>query len=913
MQGDVVSPRHFGRRHTIRGNVLRNFIFSFPFFSLQAAANCTTWVWYPDIEKYEAFSHICSPPPPPSPLKPPRPPPSPPPLTPAVTSSWFLLDSPVTSRLHDVCFSSSTHGWAVGIDNVVLHTSDGGETWAAQRDITFLGQIWRGVSFADDFRGWVVGDRAQIISTVDGGVTWEALESGVDASYNFYAVQVVNGTDLWVVGDYGTVLHLPITAEGGTEPTFSLQSSNAQSAAQYALRTLHFVTPVVGYIAGEYGALVKTTDGGATWRSLATGSSGVILQGVYFKNATVGWLAGGAGLILYTEDGGEVWEEQQGCGTIYDLHDIAVDYTGTSAWAGGRQGGVCQTISAGNLWEYERGAAEGMAINALAWAPGYDESANVLWAVGEFGKIAHYIGSPPPPPCPSRPRRHLRLHHLLRHLLLRLRRHLRLLHLRHRRLLHPPPPPPPPSPPPPPPPPPPPSPPPPPPPPPPSAKWAVDFDGVDDYLLLPEISGMRSFSMWVYRTSTQPSTVHYLVDARLGAFSGYFDNSRAGDLYSAIYVDGERMPLRWASVPVDGWGHVYMETFYPVTDDLNFMSAAISGDEDYANGCLKGRLSEVYVWSRHLLLHELLITFNGFDQRAYEYNGLLGYFYLEEGEGDWVADVTQQNLDGFLGGDPQSMPLAASITTALLAPTRLAYHRATASSPPLPARPSQHLPPTASPPPTAPSRSPASCYAGENYQRCRPNSPPPPPPGMLPATNSSDAAPEEGSAQYQMDTQTAPLANTSMLPGSPPPPPMPSPLVMPGTPTPTSTISSAPSPVASSAPTASSPRASEELEVSVESASPEQDSHTDLVLPVAISAGLLLLAGAGYLAYQAWPKSAGHQSCDVMSNGGLVGSTDGQPAPVVGELPPDGTTLIKGIQTWSPSGQNAKVAPVDWT
>eukprot|EP00854_Cymbomonas_tetramitiformis_P004111 gene4111-5086_t len=499
----------------------------------------------------------------------------------------------------------STHGWAVGIDNVVLHTSDGGETWAAQRDITFLGQIWRGVSFADDFRGWVVGDRAQIISTVDGGVTWEALESGVDASYNFYAVQVVNGTDLWVVGDYGTVLHLPITAEGGTEPTFSLQSSNAQSAAQYALRTLHFVTPVVGYIAGEYGALVKTTDGGATWRSLATGSSGVILQGVYFKNATVGWLAGGAGLILYTEDGGE-----------------------------GNHGEV--------------------------WPPLFT------------------------PPCMAKP-------------------------------------------------------------------------------------------------GTAPSLLKLQGDEEIVA--GY---SRWGGSEAQMGA-------------VDGWGHVYMETFYPVTDDLNFMSAAISGDEDYANGCLKGRLSEVYVWSRHLLLHELLITFNGFDQRAYEYNGLLGYFYLEEGEGDWVADVTQQNLDGFLGGDPQWVADA---------PLQSGWHP-----------------------------------AGDGPW-CADN-------GMLPATNSSDAAPEEGSAQYQMDTQTAPLANTSMLPGSPPPPPMPSPL---------------------------------ELEVSVESASPEQDSHTDLVLPVAISAGLLLLAGAGYLAYQAWPKSAGHQSCDVMSNGGLVGSTDGQPAPVTRAL-----------------------------
>ena len=44
--------------------------------------------------------------------------------------SWLQAPVPVRQLLTAVDFVDEKHGWAVGHDSLILHTSDGGETWA---------------------------------------------------------------------------------------------------------------------------------------------------------------------------------------------------------------------------------------------------------------------------------------------------------------------------------------------------------------------------------------------------------------------------------------------------------------------------------------------------------------------------------------------------------------------------------------------------------------------------------------------------------------------------------------------------------------------------------------------------------------------------------------------------------------
>lgn len=81
----------------------------------------------------------------------------------------------VEPNLNAVYFSSTELGWAVGEFGLVLHTKDGGRTWAAQRYGSDLPQLYA-VKFVDQRRGWAMGQAGSLIYTEDGGQRWSSVE-----------------------------------------------------------------------------------------------------------------------------------------------------------------------------------------------------------------------------------------------------------------------------------------------------------------------------------------------------------------------------------------------------------------------------------------------------------------------------------------------------------------------------------------------------------------------------------------------------------------------------------------------------------------------------------------------------------------------------------------------------------------
>jgi photosystem II stability/assembly factor-like uncharacterized protein len=83
-------------------------------------------------------------------------------------------------RLSGIYFVNCDTGWAVGraypgIEELILKTTDGGETWFRQD--RGLGNQLFSVFFVDDQHGWAAGEGGTILATTNGGVTFVSQDN----------------------------------------------------------------------------------------------------------------------------------------------------------------------------------------------------------------------------------------------------------------------------------------------------------------------------------------------------------------------------------------------------------------------------------------------------------------------------------------------------------------------------------------------------------------------------------------------------------------------------------------------------------------------------------------------------------------------------------------------------------------
>jgi len=266
------------------------------------------------------------------------------------------IESTCTNALFDVDFVDATTGWAVGSDGIVLHTGDGGTTWARQPlpsldSIAGLGPGPGGtdlrpsgwddlfsVSFPDPRAGAVAGPGGTILVTADGGATWQwrgdrryggLTELTFADRHNGQAV----GLATTGLSPYISVA----TADGGT--SWELRQPPPRSTVANAnFSGVDFLDAERGYIAGSTGRILATTDAGHTWvvqRSDTTET----FQDIAFGNEKRGLAVGATDFngasrasLAVTGDGGETWAPRLLDGLILWAVDFA---TPTTAYAVG--------------------------------------------------------------------------------------------------------------------------------------------------------------------------------------------------------------------------------------------------------------------------------------------------------------------------------------------------------------------------------------------------------------------------------------------------------------------------------------------------------------------------------------------------------------------------------------------------
>src|SRR5688572_1503404 len=166
---------------------------------------------------------------------------------------------------------------AVGERGHVLLSDDQGATWRQARNVPTRAML-TAAFFVDGQYGWAVGHDETILNTVDGGETWTRSHFDPEAQQPLLDLWFANRVSGIAVGAYGTYL---TTNDGGrhwskskfTPPPTAAAGSGAAPPAEDELPTDYHLNRIVGigarlYIAAEGGQLYRSDNRGASWRGL---------------------------------------------------------------------------------------------------------------------------------------------------------------------------------------------------------------------------------------------------------------------------------------------------------------------------------------------------------------------------------------------------------------------------------------------------------------------------------------------------------------------------------------------------------------------------------------------------------------------------------------------------------------------
>jgi photosystem II stability/assembly factor-like uncharacterized protein len=283
-----------------------------------------------------------------------------------------------------VHFIDSAEGWAGGEKGRLYHTTDGGLTWTLSHlpnRTLYVNQV----QFVSKLRGWAlahgwykVGAYGytdwRLYRTTDGGVTWKWLWTRKATPVDEF--QFVDANRGWFVGGHKVYT----TSNGGT--TLSDQHADRKISAPLRLaylRGLRFVDAKSGWVCGGYVGgwtkpiMLRTSDGGKTWRSVKSGlSSGI--DDVWFDNGTTGYAVGN-GLFKTTNAGGSWKRIKYTSKEVYD----SVQAFGASGVRMIGGGNTADENSGGTVWTSRDGGSTWKTAE-----PAVNDGEGASWAAMEF-------------------------------------------------------------------------------------------------------------------------------------------------------------------------------------------------------------------------------------------------------------------------------------------------------------------------------------------------------------------------------------------------------------------------------------------------------------------------------------------------------------------------------------------------
>ncbi len=206
--------------------------------------------------------------------------------------SWRQVASPTSVTLTKIVFADAAEGWALGQMGLVLHSMNGGLTWAKQLDGIAANNMMLVAAEAD------VAAKGQTAVTSANLQSAEALAGG-GPSVPFLNLLPLGPGHLLLVGGFG--LAMESKDDGKSWTSAAAQLPNPQGLHLYGLAAAGPAT----YIAGEQGLLLKGPSGGP-YNPVATPFAGTFF-GVIATPAGGLYVYGLQGTVLGSTDAGATW------------------------------------------------------------------------------------------------------------------------------------------------------------------------------------------------------------------------------------------------------------------------------------------------------------------------------------------------------------------------------------------------------------------------------------------------------------------------------------------------------------------------------------------------------------------------------------------------------------------------------
>jgi len=310
-------------------------------------------------------------------------------------ATWAAQVSGTTYNLTAVKFVDANNGWAVGTDgastaNVIIRTADGGSTWTTQATpasgcpgATACNNIHlSGVSFISTTRGVIVGDGFAFYTT-NGGTAWTA-GTGITSSDNLTAVQMLDTSNAWAVGNGGVIYW---TTNGG-----GAWNKLGSSPTTTNLTGLVFTDASHGFAVGSTGSAGRLLRFNGTWTA-STATTAQSLMGVTVPGGAPGstLIAVGANGTIY-KNSTNIWTDPldtlisgmttPASGTTSLLLGVTAA-SSTTIYAGGDGGAITMSGDTGGTWNMKAG---GDTLNMTASS---FVSSTEGWVAGDNGTVVH--------------------------------------------------------------------------------------------------------------------------------------------------------------------------------------------------------------------------------------------------------------------------------------------------------------------------------------------------------------------------------------------------------------------------------------------------------------------------------------------------------------------------------------------
>ena len=244
-------------------------------------------------------------------------------------SDWRQLEGVPTRSTLTAVAAVGNQAWAVGHDQVILHSVDGGLTWERQHAAPFSddnvddprnGAPFLGVHFVYADTGFAVGAYGLMMRTDDAGASWTPVPITAQSEAEADEEVVSEADDSWTFSDEDLML------EEESNPHLNGIAATSSGAL---------------FVAAERGSAYRSRDGGLTWERLQLPYDGSMF-GVIGYEAEHVLLYGLRGHVFESMDFGDTWKEVntgtelslQGGAALNGSGAVLVGSNGLLAWRG---------------------------------------------------------------------------------------------------------------------------------------------------------------------------------------------------------------------------------------------------------------------------------------------------------------------------------------------------------------------------------------------------------------------------------------------------------------------------------------------------------------------------------------------------------------------------------------------------